>query len=92
MGIRRFGSLFIHIEIILKEQGLDDVLIQEWLEPLSITIRIPEEFRGFKNDHVIRIHDGVATVLEPEYRQADQTLTFETDRFSTYEIAYEVTS
>jgi uncharacterized repeat protein (TIGR02543 family) len=92
LDIRRSGSLFVNIEIILKEQGLADVLIQELLAPISITIRIPEEYRGYKNYHVIRIHNGVAEVLETEYHQDNQTLTFETDRFSTYVIAYDVSS
>jgi uncharacterized repeat protein (TIGR02543 family) len=48
LEIRKSGSLFINIEIILKEQGLEDVLIQELLEPISITLSIPEEYRGFK--------------------------------------------
>ncbi|MCK7504567.1 MAG: hypothetical protein MZV70_11095 [Desulfobacterales bacterium] len=92
LEIRRSGSLFINIEIILKEQGLEDVLIQELLTPISITISIPEEYRGYKNYHVIRIHNGVAEVLETAYHQDNQTLTFETDRFSTYAIAYDSSS
>jgi uncharacterized repeat protein (TIGR02543 family) len=92
LEIRNSGSLFINIEIILKEQGLEDVLIQELLEPISITLSIPEEYRGFRNYHIIRIHNGVAEVLETEYHQDNQTLTFETDRFSTYAIAYDTSS
>ncbi len=89
LDMRRAQTLFIDIEVILKEAGLDDVLIELLLEPLSITITIPEEHRGFRNYHVIRIHNGVATVLETDYHQDNQTLTFETDRFSTYAIAYD---
>ncbi|MCK7504573.1 MAG: hypothetical protein MZV70_11125 [Desulfobacterales bacterium] len=66
-------------------------MIQKVLEPISITISIPEEYRGFRNYHVIRIHNGVAEVLETRH-QDNQTLTFETDRFSTYAIAYDSSS
>jgi hypothetical protein len=41
---------------------------------------------------VIRIHNGVLDVLETEYDKAEATLTFETDRFSTYSILYNTSS
>lgn len=37
---------------------------------------------------VIRIHDGVATVLEGSFDVATQMFTFETDMFSTYALTY----
>lgn len=37
---------------------------------------------------VIRIHDGVATVLEGSFDAATQMFTFETDLFSTYALTY----
>lgn len=37
---------------------------------------------------VIRIHDGVATVLEGSFDAATQMFTFETDKFSTYTLVY----
>ncbi|MDZ4195875.1 MAG: InlB B-repeat-containing protein, partial [Candidatus Izemoplasmatales bacterium] len=92
LQIQNYGSVFINIEIILKEAGLDDVLIQELLEPLAITISIPQEYQGFRNYRVIRIHNGEAVVLETQYHHVDQTLTFLTDRFSTYVITYDLTS
>jgi hypothetical protein len=38
---------------------------------------------------VIRVHEGVATVLDATFDPATGELTFETDCFSTYAIAYE---
>lgn len=37
---------------------------------------------------VIRVHDGVATVLEGSFDAATQMFTFETDLFSTYALTY----
>lgn len=59
--------------------------------PLTITIDIPEdmlpkhgEVRTFR---VIRVHDGVATILE-DLDDNPNTITIRTDRFSTYTIVY----
>jgi len=92
LQMRRSGSLFINIEIILKEAGYDDLLIEELAEPISITISIPKEHQGYRHYHIIRIHQGNAEVLETVYDQENQTLTFETNRFSTYVIAYETST
>ena len=37
---------------------------------------------------IVRVHDGVAETLDSEYDESAQTLTFATDRFSTYAIVY----
>ncbi len=64
---------------------------------ITITIEVPEDMRSEKNDReykVIRVHysEGSTTPLtefiDAEYDSANYTLTFETDKFSTYAIAY----
>ena len=37
---------------------------------------------------MIRVHNGVATVIPCTYNAANQTVSFETDQFSTYALAY----
>ncbi|MBQ2902449.1 MAG: LPXTG cell wall anchor domain-containing protein, partial [Agathobacter sp.] len=37
---------------------------------------------------MIRVHDGVATVIPCTYNAANQTISCETDQFSTYALAY----
>ena len=37
---------------------------------------------------MIRIHDGVAAVLEGSFDTTTQMFTFETDKFSTYTLVY----
>ncbi len=92
LQLRRSGSLFLNIEIILKEVGQEDVLVQELLDPLAITIVIPQKHQGYQDYHIIRMHNGVAEALDTQYDAQNQTLTFETDRFSTYMIAYDMAS
>ena len=37
---------------------------------------------------MIRVHNGVATVIPCTYNAANQTISCETDQFSTYALAY----
>lgn len=38
---------------------------------------------------IVRVHDGVSETLKAYYNEYDETLRFETDRFSTYAVVYE---
>ena len=64
---------------------------------ITVTIEVPEDMRSEKNEReyqVIRVHypEGSTTPLtefiDVAYDSANYTLTFETDKFSTYAIAY----
>lgn len=56
--------------------------------PLTITFEIPVGLRGSgRTFSVIRVHDGETTILEDKDENAD-TVTIETDKFSTYALAY----
>ncbi len=55
---------------------------------LTITFEVPEGLRGSARAYsVIRVHDGETTVLEDKDNDPD-TVTIETDKFSTYALAY----
>ena len=41
------------------------------------------------NYRIVRVHNNEATFLDATYDETNQTLTFETDCFSTYAIVYE---
>jgi hypothetical protein len=92
LDIKDVGSIYFNIEIILKESGMDDVLLTELSNPITLTIHIPEAHQGYKNYRIVRVHNNTAEVLETTYNEADQTLTFETDRFSTYAIIYDAST
>ena len=55
---------------------------------IEVTIQIPEDIKGKSTYYIIRNHDGVCDILEDIDDNPD-TITFKTDRFSTYAIAYD---
>jgi uncharacterized repeat protein (TIGR02543 family) len=87
-----FGTIAFQVDVLLKESAQDDILIQELIAPWSLTITIPVEHRGYQNYRIIRITNGVATLLESQYDSENHTLTFETDRLSLFIIAYDMSS
>jgi hypothetical protein len=81
---------FLDIRVILKEQGFDDVEISRLTQHVSITMTLDEAIQGNRNYRIVRLHEGVLEILETVYDEENQTLTFETDRFSNYAIMYQV--
>lgn len=62
--------------------------------PVTVQITVPAQFRGVNREFsIIRVHDGVATKIAPKsYNQYTGVLTFETDKFSIYALAYKDTT
>lgn len=65
----------------------------ELAAPVSVAVEIPSELiqtdtKLFRTYKVIRIHEGVAEVLGASFDKTSKTLSFSTDRFSTYAIVY----
>lgn len=57
-------------------------------KPISITVTVPEYLQGGGRQFVvIRVHNGSASVL-PDLDSAANTVTFASDKFSTYVLAY----
>lgn len=57
-------------------------------QKIKITIDIPKELLNKAPYSIIRVHEGEALKISPEYDNKLQTLTFDADKFSTYAIAY----
>jgi uncharacterized repeat protein (TIGR02543 family) len=89
---RNQNATFINIQVLLQEEGQDDILINILNQAVKITIEIPEVDRGYKNYRVIRVHQDELSILDTIYDEETNTLTFETDRFSTYAIVYDVSN
>jgi len=85
---RRNDFFEIDISLLYTEGDIEN-LVTETSKPITITITIPDEYVGSDNYHILRLHNGVVDVLETTYDSENNTLTFETDRFSTYAVAYE---
>ena len=54
-------------------------------ETITISENIRANGRVFK---IVRLHDGAAEIISGDYDSAAGAFTFETDKFSTYTIAY----
>ncbi len=56
--------------------------------PIAVTVSVPESLRKPSRKFVVmRVHNGAVAILEDQ-DSAASTVTFETDRFSTYVLAY----
>lgn len=69
------------------------VQIHEANEPLVVSLTLPDSTTGdtskkTRSYEVIRVHDGKASVIPSSFDADAKTLTFETDRFSAYAVAY----
>ncbi len=80
-------GMYLDINLYKQIEGESKEKISETAGAVAISIQIPENLR--KDDrifYIVRIHDGVATLIKPF--QSGNTLTFETDQFSTYALVY----
>ena len=87
------GIEYFDLSIVIKsvsKDGSEKVLgnIRRISEMMTFTVAIPDDMiRENREFYIVRVHDGVAERLDTTMN-ADNTLTFQTDRFSTYAIAY----
>lgn len=61
--------------------------------PVKISVTIPELLENTdttktRTFEIIRVHEGVAEVIESSFDETAGTITFSTDKFSTYAIVY----
>ncbi len=83
---------YMDISLILTVTHNEDVIIDEAVTetnlPVTFTVTIPDKLLDAEGNSyiVIRIHDGAAEIL-PVTDNGDGTLTFMSDKFSTYAIA-----
>ncbi len=75
---------------IMKTSGGSTTLINNTDAELEVVLPIPEQFRKHgRKFYIIRSHNGVVDVLDDMGDDDETTVTFRTDRFSEYAIAYE---
>lgn len=80
-------GVYIDISLFKNVDGAESA-ISETNEPVRITIDIPENLRDpNKQFVVVRVHNGVTTILQ-DLDSDPNTITIETNQFSTYAIAY----
>lgn len=79
---------YMDVCIMVKAEDSELGTLNKLQKEIEITIAIPKELKGDGYVYkVIRNHDGEITTLETK-DNGDGTITFKTDRFSTYALAY----
>ena len=86
---------FLNIDTLIKFTA-GDKKVTNLAEAIELTVAIPTDIKNTNKDvtrkyYVLRNHNGTVEKLDATLN-ADGTITFKTDRFSTYAIAYEDTT
>ena len=88
-------SLFKYMTVNGKQQ--DGVALHTTKNALTISVAVPDALINTNSAVnrtycIVRNHDGAITVLDAAFDAASKTLTFKSDRFSVYAIAYKDTA
>ncbi len=88
-------SLFKYMTVNGKQQ--DGVALRTTKNALTISVVVPDALINTNSAVnrtycIVRNHEGTITVLDAAFDAAGKTLTFKTDRFSIYAIAYKDTA
>ena len=84
-------GMYLDLSLLKKVGGSDAVAIHDTDgNMVKVTITVPEELRNTNPNikrtfYVVRVHDGKTTVLG---ESTGETVSFETDKFSTYSLTY----
>ena len=82
-------GLYLDINLFKKVGSNDATKVTETKGKVKASIVIPESLRkSGRTFEIIRVHDGVATAIAGTYDENTHVFTFETDKFSTYALAY----
>lgn len=85
---------YLNLNLTLKILGRAGRQITDLSAPMYIAITIPQNLVNHDSSiertyRIVRIHDGVATLIDGNYDAATNQFTFATDGFSTYALVYE---
>ncbi|SCI36051.1 Kappa-carrageenase precursor [uncultured Clostridium sp.] len=82
-------GLYLDINLFKKVGGNAATKVTETNGKVKASILIPESlWKSGRIFEIIRVHDGVATAIAGTYDENTHVFTFETDKFSTYALAY----
>ena len=84
-------GMYLDLSLFKKVGKNDAVAIHDTNgNMVKVTVTVPEELRNTDTSvkrtfYVVRVHDGVTTILG---KSTEDTVSFETDKFSTYSLMY----
>ncbi|MDO5382126.1 MAG: choice-of-anchor I family protein [Eubacteriales bacterium] len=78
----------LDVSVMIKANETELGELHQLKEPITITVAIPSDIKVNGGQYVVlRNHNGTITALETKVNE-DGTVSFTTDRFSTYAIAF----
>ncbi len=91
-------AMYLDLKVVasVSKNGVkvgDDVTVSETGTPVKFTVALDDSLINTKNTvdrtyQVVRVHNGVVDVLPATFDADNKTITFETDKFSTYAVMY----
>ena len=85
-------GLFLDINLFMKVGNNAAMKVASTSGKVKASIVIPESlWKSGRTFEIIRVHDGEATAIAGTYDENTHVFTFETDKFSTYALAYKDT-
>ena len=86
-------GMYLDIDLLKQIGSESPVNITDTDGAVTITLKVPSSLMNSNSSvtrtyQMIRVHNGVATVIPCTYNAANQTISYETDQFSTYALAY----
>ena len=84
----------VGVMALTPENVAVDPRVEETAEPVEVKLVLPDELpevkEGFtRKYYVVRVHNGEVTVIDDVTVNDDGTVSFKSDKFSTYALAYE---
>lgn len=90
------GLYFLSLDLVLRVTGTDGTVteteLQQTVVPVKLRILIPEKIRGMVSYELLREHAGKCESIPSSLVENGTILEAESDRFSTYAIAYKPAS
>lgn len=86
-------SKFFDISLIVKADGEKVGTLTELAKPVEFTIALPKELQNIPDGvkrafYIVREHDGQYDLIETTISEDGKFLTFSSDKFSLYTLAY----
>lgn len=86
-------GMYLDLELFKKVGDMDAKAVTETEEAISITINVPDELLNkdsskVRNYAIVRVHNEVAKEIDVTFDAESKAVTFKTDKFSTYALAY----
>ncbi len=87
------GALYLDISVFKKIGDNEASRLSQLNDKVQISIKLDDNYINTDENvtrtySIIHVHNGTAEIITPEFDEASKTLTFMTDRFSTYALVY----